>query len=100
MVHNIIIQNIQTLKLNKIHLTPNNYTRTTNTSSTTSATNFATSGTPATLSSSPTTVNIPIMHLFQRILQMMSFLSPFRHQTTSHHNIDVVSDAAHPSAKL
>ena len=74
-------------KHNITQSTPNNYTRTTAT-------------TPATLSSSPTTVNFPIMHLFQRILQMLSFLSPFRHHTTSHHSIDVVSDVAHPSAKL
>jgi len=82
MVHNIIIQKIQTLKLNKIQSTPNNYTSTTATSATTPAT---TSGTPATLSSSPTTVNFSIMHLFQRILQMLPLPSPFRHQTTSHH---------------
>jgi len=93
MVHNIIIQNIQTLKLNKIQSTPNNYTRTTATSATTS-------GTPATLSSSPTTVNFPIMHLFQCILLMLPFLSLFRRQTTSNYSIDVVFDAAHPSAKL
>jgi len=86
MVHNIIIQKIQTLKLNKIQSTPNNYTSTT--------------AAPATVSSSPTTVNFSIMHLFQRIIQMMSFFSPFQHQTTSHHSIDVVSDAAHHSPKL
>ena len=68
MLHNIIIQNIQTLKLNKIQSTPNNYTRTT-----------ATSGTPATLSSSPTTIHFPIMHLSQYLLQMLSCLRPLRH---------------------
>ena len=83
-------------KHNITQSTPNNYTRTTATPATTSAT----SGTPATLSCSLTTVNFPIMHLFQRILQMLTFLSPFRHPTTSHHNIDVISDAVHPSAKL
>jgi len=86
MLHNIIIQNIQTLKLNKIQSTPNNYTRTTATS--------------ATLSSSPPMVNLSIMHLFQHILQMLSFLRPSRYHITRHHNIDMVSDAAHPSAKL
>jgi len=80
-------------KHNITQSTPNNYTRTTATSATTSAT-------PSTLSSSPTTVDFSIMHLFQRILQMLPFLSPFRHQTTSHESIDLVSDAAHPSAKL
>jgi len=96
MLHNIIIQNIQTLKLNKIQSTPNNYTRTT----VISATTPATSGTPATLSSSPTTVNLPIMHLFQYLLQMLSFLRPSRNHTTGHHNINMVSDVAHPPAKL
>jgi len=89
MLHNIIIQNIQTLKLNKIQSTPNNYTCTTATSATT----------PVALSNSPTTVNLPIMHLFQYLLQMLSFLRPSRNHTTGHHNIDMVSDAAHPSAK-
>ena len=92
MLHNIIIQNIQTLKLNKIQSTPSNYTRTTATSATTPTT----SGTPATLSSSSTTVNLPIMHLFQDLLQMMSFIRPSRNHTTGHHSIDMVSDAAHP----
>ena len=89
MLHNIITQNIQTLKLNKIQSTPNNYTRTTATSATT----------PATLSSSPTMVNLPIMHLFQYLLQMLPFLRPSRNYTTGHHSIDMVSDAAHPPAK-
>jgi len=83
-------------KHNITQSTPNNYTHTT----ATSATTLATSGTPASFSSSPMMVNFPIMHLFQRILQMLPFLSPFQHQTTSHYNIDVVSDAAHPSAML
>jgi hypothetical protein len=87
-------------KHNITQSTPNNYTRTTVTFVTTPVTTSATSGTPATLSSSSTTVNFSIMHLFQHILQILPFLSPFRHQTTSHHIIDVVSDAAHPSTKL
>jgi len=98
MLHNIIIQNIQILTLKKIQSTPYNYTRTTaTTSTTTSATTFAT---PATLSSSPTTVNLPIIHLSQYLLQMLSFLRPSRHQTAGHHNIHMVFDAAQPSAKL
>lgn len=72
MLHSIMIQNIQTLKVNKIQTIPNNYTPST------SATPATTSATTATISSSPTMVNFPIMHLFQRVLQMMSFLSPFR----------------------
>ena len=97
MLHNIIIQNIQTLKLNKIQSTPISYTHITATSATTPTT---TSGTSATISSSPSMVNLPIMHLFQHILQMLSFLIPSQHHTTGHHNIDMVFDAAHPSATL
>jgi hypothetical protein len=90
MLHNIIFKNIQTLTLNKIQSTPYNYTGTTP----------ATFGTPAILSCSPTTVNLPIMHIFQYLLQMLSFLRPSWHDTTRHHNIHMVFDAAQPSAKL
>jgi hypothetical protein len=47
----------------------------------------------------PTTINLPSMNLSQDFLQMTSFLRPFRHHTTGHNNIYMVSDTVQPSAQ-